>query len=113
MDLVLLTNHEMLELPELLLEHLLQQAAITVAVDIDLNLRLAQAYLKDINQDLPALLLTNPVLADTAHGLLVELLEVQAALADIALIPQEDLLVVAVVDSDLGVLPCPWIPAQV
>jgi hypothetical protein len=102
----------MLELPELLPEHLLKQAATTVAVDIDLNLRLMQVCLKDINPDLPVRLHTNPVLADIAHGLLVELPEVLAELADIALIPREDLLAAAVA-SDLGVLPCPWIPAQV
>jgi len=110
MDPVPLTNHAkpaLLALQVLALR--LKQAATTAAADTVPSLLLLQAYRKDINQDLLALLLTNPVLADIAHGLLVEL---PAELADTDLIPQEDLLLVEAV-SVHDVLPCQWIPAQV
>jgi hypothetical protein len=109
MDHVLLTNHEMLELPELPQVHQLRQADIMAAADTVPSLMLLQAYQKDINQDLPALLLINLALADIDHDLLVAL---PAELADTDLIPQEDLLAqaeLADLDDDHHLQ---WIPAQ-
>jgi hypothetical protein len=46
----------------------LRQAAIMAAADTGQNLQLQQAFQKDINQDLPALLLINQALAAIDQG---------------------------------------------
>jgi hypothetical protein len=94
MDLVRRTNHDKLEL--LLLVLLLKQAAIMAAADTDQNLLPQQAFQKDINQDLPALPLINPVLAAIALGLQGHLAEPAAT----DLTRQEDLLADLAVQVD-------------
>jgi hypothetical protein len=116
MDHAQLINRVTLELPALLVEHLLRPAGIMAAVDTGQNLRAQQlaAYRKDINQDLLAHLLTNPALADIAQDLLEDQADPAGLLADIDLTRQEDLLDLeglAVLDRD--VLRCQWTLAQV
>lgn len=95
---------------------LLKQAAITAAADTDPNqLPQLAPSLKDINQDLPVLLLINPEPAVTAQDLLEDLEAPEVdRLADTDLTPQEDPpeVLLAVLPED-GVLPCPWTRAQV
>jgi hypothetical protein len=105
MDHAQLTNHGKLGLQPPLAEHL-RPAAIMAAADTDQNLPLQlAASQRDISPEPLALLLISPAQAAIVPGL-VELPEVQEA---IALTLQEDLPEVLLEDSEDGVLPLRWI----
>src|SRR6185295_5765228 len=73
MDPVQRTNHDKLALRVELQAARLKPAAIMAAADTGQNLLLQQAFQKDTNQDLPALLLINQALAAIARDHLAEL----------------------------------------